>query len=103
MLNGNFFPKTPALSRTTTYGPLTPSYASEKANEPILRKLADRQKDRQKNRQKDGQTLFYRTLPAEAGGLKITKPKNMMFLKLRKENLTMISILKDVVHCNMKD
>ena len=80
MLNGNFFPKNPALSRTTTYGPLTPSYASEKANEPILRKLADRQKDRQKNRQKDGQTLFYRTLPAEAGGLKITKPKNMMFL-----------------------
>ena len=33
--------------------------SSEKTNEPILRKLRDRRKD--------GRTLFYKTLPAEAG------------------------------------
>ena len=40
-----FFPKNPALSHTTIYGPLTPCYVSEKTNEPIPRKLTDRQKD----------------------------------------------------------
>ena len=36
--------------------------------ESILRKLTDRRKDGQKDGWKDGQTLFYRTLPADAGG-----------------------------------
>ena len=40
-----FFPKNPALSHTTIYGPLTPCQVSEKTNEPILRKLTDRWKD----------------------------------------------------------
>ena len=41
-----------------------------KNNEPIPRKLTDRWKDGRKDRWKDRQTLFYRTLPAEAGGPK---------------------------------
>ena len=49
------FPK----SYITRYGPLTPCKVSE-TNELILRKLTDRQKD--------GQTLFYKTLPAKARG-----------------------------------
>ena len=64
-----FDPKNPALSDTTTYGPLTPCYVSEKTNEPISRKLVDRRKARWKDRQ----TQFYRTLPAAAGGPIITK------------------------------
>ena len=59
-----FFPKNLALSHTTIYGPLAPCEVSEKTNVPILRKLTDRQKDGWK----DGQTLFYRTLMAEAKG-----------------------------------
>ena len=43
-----------------------------KTNEPIPRKLSDRQK----NGQKDGHTLFYRTLPSEAKG-----PKNVPTVK----------------------
>ena len=49
----------------------------------IPRKHPDRRKDRQKDRWndklkdrwKDGQTLFYRTLPATAGGPKIGENK----------------------------
>ena len=40
-----FFPKIPALSHITRYGPLTPCSISEKTNEAILRKLMDRRKD----------------------------------------------------------
>ena len=46
------------------YGPLRPCQVSEKTNESIPRKLTDNRKDGWK----DEQTLFYRTLPAEAGG-----------------------------------
>ena len=61
-----FFQKNPAQSHITRYGPLTPCQVSEKTNEPILRKLTDRRKDGRT----DGRTLFYSTLPAEAGGPK---------------------------------
>ena len=44
-----------------------PCQVSEKTNEPIQRKLTDRQKD---GRRADGQTLFYRTLLAKARGSK---------------------------------
>ena len=57
-----FFPKNPALSHATIYGPLTACYLLEKTNEPIPRKLTDRWKD--------GHTLFYRTLLAKARGPK---------------------------------
>ena len=63
-----FFPKNPALAHTTIYGPLTPCYVSEKTNEPTPRKLTHSRKDVRKDGWTDGQTLFYRTLPAEAGG-----------------------------------
>ena len=48
----------------------------EKTKKPISRKLKDRRKDGRKDGRKEGrkegrtdrQTLFHRTLPAEAGG-----------------------------------
>ena len=60
------FPENPALPRTTSYEFLAPCQASEKANDTIPRKRVDRRTDGWK----DGQTLFYRTLPATAGGPK---------------------------------
>ena len=57
-----FLPKNLALSHTIICGPLTPCQVSEKTNQLIPKK------DRQKNGQKNRQTLFYRTLPAEARG-----------------------------------
>ena len=56
------------LSRTTSYGFLAPCQKLEKANDTIQRKHPDRQKDGRTERRKDGQTLFYWTLPATAGG-----------------------------------
>ena len=53
------FLENPALSRTTSYGFLAPCQNLEKVNDTIQRKRPDRGKD--------GQTLFYRTLPATAG------------------------------------
>ena len=67
----DFFKKNPTLSRKARHGPLTPCWVSEKTIEPIPRKLPDRQKDGWKDGRMDGQTQFYRTLPATAGG-----PKN---------------------------
>ena len=49
--------KNPALSQWTIHGLY---------NEPILRKLTERQKDGRT----DGRTLFYRTLPVKVGGPK---------------------------------
>ena len=73
----HFFQKNPAPSHITRYGPLTPCQVSEKTNEPILRKFTDRQKDGRMeewtDRRTDRWTLFYRTLPAKAGGPKIKK------------------------------
>ena len=57
-----FFPKNPALSRTTPHGLLTPCWVSGKTNEPILRKLLDKRMEGQK----DGQKWNHRTLLAIA-------------------------------------
>ena len=54
------FTENPALSRTTSYEFLAPCQISEKTNYTIPRKRLDGRKD--------GQTLFYRTLPATARG-----------------------------------
>ena len=51
-----------ALPHTTSYGFLAPCQNLEKTNDAIPRKHPDRRKD--------GQTLFYRTLPAAARGPK---------------------------------
>ena len=55
------FPENRVLSRTYSYEFLAPCQISEKTNDTIPRKRLDRRKD--------GQTLFYRTLLATAGGL----------------------------------
>ena len=54
------------LSRTTTLGPLTPCWVSEKTSEPIPRKLPGRRTEGHKDRR----TLIHRTLPAMAEGFK---------------------------------
>ena len=96
-----FFPKNPALSHITIYEPLTPCFISEKTNEPILRKLTARSKDEWKDRQKDGQTLFYRTYPAEVGGdptrksLKIVHPYVSAYLELYNSKVLMVRYLKN--------
>ena len=58
------FLENPALSRTTSYGSLAPCQNLEKVIDTIQRKRPDRRKDGRM----DEQTLFYRTLPATAGG-----------------------------------
>ena len=67
-----FFLENPALSCTTSYGFLTPCQNFEKVNDTI-QKCPDRWKDGLKDGQQDRQTLFYRTLPAIAGGGLIKK------------------------------
>ena len=70
------FLKNLTLSHTTSYGFLAPCQNLEKANDTIQRKHLDRRKDklteewkdRHKDERMDGQTLFYRTLPANTGG-----------------------------------
>ena len=49
-----FFPKNPALPHITRCGPLTPCQASEKTNEPSLRKLTERRKDGRTEGRTDG-------------------------------------------------
>ena len=49
-------------------GPEHHAKFQKKTNEPILRKRTDRWNDGRKDGRKDGKTLFYRTLPVEAGG-----------------------------------
>ena len=79
------FLENPVLSCATSYGFLAPCQNLEKVYDTIQRKHLDRQKDGQK----DGQTLFYRTLPATTGAptnqnfkfgcsltIAITEPKN---------------------------
>ena len=44
--------------------------STKKTNDPISRKLPGRPTDGRSLGRKDGQTLFYRTLPATVGGLK---------------------------------
>ena len=58
----NIFLENLALSCTTSYGFLATCQNLEKVNDTIQRKRLERWKD--------GQTLFYRTLLATAGGLK---------------------------------
>ena len=55
-----FSSKNPALSRTTSYGFPAPCQNLEKVNDKNQRKCPDRLKN--------GQTLFYRTFLATAGG-----------------------------------
>ena len=59
-----FFLENPALSHTTPYGFLAQCKNLEKVNDTIQRKHPQRWKDGWKNRE----TLFYKTLPASAGG-----------------------------------
>ena len=58
------FLENPALSHTTSYGCLASCQNLEKTKDTIPRKRPDRRKDGWK----DGQTLFHRNLPANAGG-----------------------------------
>ena len=62
-----FFLDNPGLSCATSYRFLASCQNLEKNNDTIPRQRSDRQKERRK----DGQTLFYRTLPANARGPKI--------------------------------
>ena len=63
-----FFPKKlGSVTHNYIWAPNT-MLSFRKNYESILRKLTDRRKDGQKDGWKDGQTLFYRTLPADAGG-----------------------------------
>ena len=66
-----YFPENAALSRTTSHWILAPCQNVEKIKYTIPRKHPDRRKDGRK----DGQTLFYRTLPAIDGGPKSTFKK----------------------------
>ena len=53
-----------SLSRTASYGFLAPCQNFKKVNDTVQKKSPDGRKDGRKDRQ----TLFYRTLPATAGG-----------------------------------
>ena len=55
-----FFQKNPALSHTSIYWPLTPCYVSGKKKKKMSQF--------RENLWTDGHTLFYRILPADAGG-----------------------------------
>ena len=64
-----------SLCHTQLYmGPKHHAKFQKKTNEPIPRKLKDRQKDGQMDRR----TLFYRTLPAKVGGPK--KEMNLVII-----------------------
>ena len=67
------FPENPALSQTTAYGFLAPCQHLQKTDDTISRICADRMGGRTKG-QNDGQTLFYRTLPATDRGPKTLLP-----------------------------
>ena len=62
------FLENPALPHTTSYGFQAPCQNLDKVNDIIQRKRPDRRTKGQKDGRKDGETLFYRTLPATAGG-----------------------------------
>ena len=60
-----FFPKDPALSHTTIYGPLNHAKFQKKLMNLSRENL---QTDGRMDGKMNGQTLFYRTLPAKAKG-----------------------------------
>ena len=68
----------------------------------------DRRKDGQKHRRMDRQTLFYRTLPAEARGPKRKAKKYLfdnLYVKCIKDNKTFREVIKStslVNHQEMK-
>ena len=64
------FHENPTLSCTTSYGFLAQCQNLQKDNDTIQRKCPDRRKDGRTDI-----TLFYRTLPATAGGQKNEKDK----------------------------
>ena len=72
----NIFLENPALSSTTSYGFLASCKHLEKTTDTIPRKCPDRWKDGQK----DGQTLFYRTLPANDRGPKTEEKKEKCYI-----------------------
>ena len=80
------FVENPALAHTTSNGFLAPCQNLEKVNGTIQRKCPNRRTEGQK----DGQTLFYRTLPATAAG-------PIKWLVLKEETLNN-NILLDIYH-----
>ena len=63
------FLENPALSCTTSYGFLAPHQNLEKVNDTVQNICLERWKDRRMgDGRMDGQTLFYRALPATVGG-----------------------------------
>ena len=64
LLDGDFLQKICLCHRQLYLEPRHHAKFQKKTNEPIQRKLTDRQKDGRKDGWEDGQTLFYRTLPA---------------------------------------
>ena len=78
------------LSHTTSYGFLASCQNSEKTNNTNPRKQTDRRTDGRTGGGKDRQTVFYRTLPATAGGSKKNnkmhvfygKPKSALVLQV---------------------
>ena len=81
-----FFLDNPGLSCATSYRFLASCQNLEKNNDTIPRQRSDRQKERRK----DGQTLFYRTLPANARG-----PKILCYLQEQK-------YLVEIWNCNSR-
>ena len=88
-LSKKIFSKNLVLSRTTTHGPLTPCWVSEKTNEPFPRKRPYGRTERWKDRQ----ILIHRTLVATAGGLKKAPPYPEF--QVSKKNLYLFQIF----HC----
>ena len=74
-----FFLVSLALSRTTSYGFLAPWQNLEKTNDKFQENARKKEERRRKTEgrmedgRKDGQTLFYRTLPANARGPNMIK------------------------------
>ena len=74
-------------------GPQHQAKFQKKTNEPIL---TDGRTEARKEGQMHGQTLFYRTLPTEAGGPKAKRfPKYIVCdMKLRNSFISFNSVLK---------
>ena len=94
----NFFLENLALSHTTSYGFLASWQNLEKTEDTIPRKPLDRRKN--------GQTLFYRTLPATVGGLtkRILSLSIYDFEKFREKLLckekfySTLAVTKKIIH-----
>ena len=67
---GIFSKKSGTVTNNYIWVPKTMLSFRKKTNKPIPRKVTERRMHERTDRRKDGQTLFYRTLPAETGGPK---------------------------------